>query len=372
MKTAMKNAWRSSAEIAMAAIACMLVLAFTLAVPTIAHAADAAQSSGSEGLTISQTFKATGAVPDSVTGEFSYELSAIGDAPVPGGTSPYTFELVGDNTSKTVPVAFGSSSSGDAFAFSTAGVFEYDVKCTTTGDDALKVDTARYHVSMSIVEDGAAAVGLRLDKIVVKNVETGDKPDGIAFNHTYAGPAKPIVGYDPPVKKSIKGGAPADNATFRFLFKADEASYPMPEGSSNGQRTVQVVGAGEAEIGEIEFTETGEYAYTVTEIDDGVAGYTYDKTEYRVLFTITEGEDGTLQLERQYLKDGKDAGDIAAFEYVNQYHGKKANPIQRAINKIMPKTGDPTWMMTVISAVLVIGVAIVIVAYAAMKRRRRD
>lgn len=372
MRTAMKNAWRGNAGIAMTAIACVFALAYALAVPATAHAVDAAQPSGPEGLTISQTFKTTGAVPDSVTGEFSYELSAIGDAPVPGGASPYAFKLVGDNASKTIPVAFGSSSSDDAFVFPNAGLFEYDVACTATGDDALKVDTSRYHVSIDIVEDSAAAAGLRLDKIVVKNVETGDKPDGIVFNHAYAGPAKSVVGYDPPVKKSIKGGAPAGNATFRFLFKADEASYPMPEGSSNGQKTVQVVGAGEVEIGEIEFAEAGEYAYTVTEIDDGVAGYTYDKTAYRVLFTITEGEDGTLQLERRYLKDGKDAGNIATFDYVNQYHGKQANPIQRAVNKIMPKTGDSTWMMTVISAVLVAGVVAAIVAYVAMKRRRRN
>lgn len=377
MKTAMKSAWRSAAGIVVAAIACGLALACALALPATVHAVDATRSNGAEGaedLVVSQTFKTTGTVPDSVTDTFSYELSATtSDAPVPGGTSPYTFELTGDNASKTIPVAFGSSSGGDAFVFLAAGVFEYDVECTTVGDDALKVDTIRYHISISIVDDEAADDGLRLDKIVVKNVETGDKPNGIEFNHAYTASAMFTVGYDPPVRKSIEGGTPASNATFRFLFKADDPSYPMPEGSSNGQKTVQVVGAGEVKIGDIAFTEPGEYTYTVTEIDDGVAGYTYDKTEYKITFTITaEVESNSRALGCKIMKDGQEINDIVAFDFTNQYAGKKANPIQRVINKIMPKTGDSTWMMTVISAILVIGVATALVAYAAMKRHRRN
>lgn len=377
MRTTKRNVWHGSVGIALSAIACAFALACAFVAPAASYAADVEQvddiddAVGSPaGLTVGQTFKTTGKVPAGVTGSFDYELTAVGGAPLPGGESGmYSFTLKGDGDSKTFPVTFDSASGADAFAFDHAGVFEYDVVCTSPGDDKMAVDKDKYHASIEVVN--AAGGALVLKQIVVKNSATGEKPDGIIFNHVYSGPSKSIVVHDPPVKKSIEGGVPASNATFRFLFKADEASYPMPEGSSNGQKTVQVVGTGEVEIGQIEFAEPGVYGYTVAEIDDGAAGYTYDKSMYKVTFTVTETEGNGLDAARTITKNGEEVQGIEAFDFVNQYQGKQANPVQRAMNKIMPKTGDSTWMLTAISAVLCISVATAIVAYAAIKRRRR-
>ena len=62
---------------------------------------------------------------------------------------------------------------------------------------------------------------------------------------------------DPPVQKIVEGNPPTDD-TFTFQMKAVTDGAPMPEGSKDGVKTVQITGNGSYEFGEMWFTEPGE------------------------------------------------------------------------------------------------------------------
>ena len=106
------------------------------------------------------------------------------------------------------------------------------------------------------------------------------------------------VSYDPPVKKLVTGDTPASPGIFRFRIEAVSntaelpvASMPMPEGTENGVKTMEIAGSGEKEFGEMVYAQAGDYVYRIVEENTGAAGYTYDKAEYILTVTVTEAGD---------------------------------------------------------------------------------
>jgi pilin isopeptide linkage protein len=87
----------------------------------------------------------------------------------------------------------------------------------------------------------------------------------------------------------IQGETPPEPAMFTFILEPDDDNEPLPENS-----TVSIEGAGEACFGEIEFTEPGEYHYTVYERDDGLDNYTYDDSVYELEVDVTYDNYGDL------------------------------------------------------------------------------
>ena len=61
----------------------------------------------------------------------------------------------------------------------------------------------------------------------------------------------------------------------------------MPEGAVDGKMSVEIGGSGEAPLGTVTFAEAGDYVYTITEIDGGKAGWTYDNTVYTLTVKVS-------------------------------------------------------------------------------------
>ena len=53
-------------------------------------------------------------------------------------------------------------------------------------------------------------------------------------------------------------------------------------------------------FGEITYKDPGTYAYTITEVNGGVAGVTYDTTEHSAVVTVAAGTDGELTASVKY------------------------------------------------------------------------
>jgi pilin isopeptide linkage protein len=102
--------------------------------------------------------------------------------------------------------------------------------------------------------------------------------------------------YDPPVKKTVFG-IPNYNATFTFKLQAQDSSYPMPPGSTNGTKTIRITGSGSGSFGVWSYERTGTYYYTVYEVNDMINGYTYDTAAYIITDMVKE-ENGALVLTR--------------------------------------------------------------------------
>jgi pilin isopeptide linkage protein/uncharacterized repeat protein (TIGR01451 family)/LPXTG-motif cell wall-anchored protein len=112
---------------------------------------------------------------------------------------------------------------------------------------------------------------------------------------------------DPPVAKTITGDTLVYDVDFSFTMTAANATDPMPEGSTDGSKTVTRTGAGAVEFGEISYDKVGTYTYTISEKDDGAEGFTYSTTVYTMTVTVTN-DAGTLEKTVTY----KDADGVAA------------------------------------------------------------
>jgi pilin isopeptide linkage protein/LPXTG-motif cell wall-anchored protein len=120
----------------------------------------------------------------------------------------------------------------------------------------------------------------------------------------------------------------------------------MPAGSKDGVKTVQITGNGSYEFGNMYYDEPGEWVYEISEIDDGVKGYTYDTTKYTLTVKVTEDADGDGYLDKTETVTGGD-GQIV---FTNVY---KAEPAPS------PKTGDGTAttvaLLTLLASAALIG-----------------
>ena len=119
---------------------------------------------------------------------------------------------------------------------------------------------------------------------------------------------------DPPIQKIVQGTS-GETDQFTFRMTADDPSYPMPEGSTNGVKTVTVTGPGSYEFGWMYFDHAGTYTYTVQEIAGDNTNYTYDTAPYKKT-TVVEEKDGHLVIVKSaYTRDGADS-DVAVFTNV--------------------------------------------------------
>ena len=87
-----------------------------------------------------------------------------------------------------------------------------------------------------------------------------------------------------PVRKAINGNPrPAgEEETFTFTL------VPESGAPASANATVTITDQGAATFGNITFTKTGEYTYTVKETAGSKPGYTYDATVHTVKITVTD------------------------------------------------------------------------------------
>jgi pilin isopeptide linkage protein len=161
----------------------------------------------------------------------------------------------------------------------------------------------------------------------------GGGSDRSSRSQTVTETAVTPVFVDPPVTKVVNGDTPSEAQEFRFVFRADDPLYPMPEGSSEGVKTASLMGAGSVEFGTIAYTSAGTYSYTVTEEDTGNRSYSYDKSIYRMTVTVTQNET-TLTADVQITRDGAAQESMV---FVNTY--------SRNILRRIVRTGDSSHVL---------------------------
>ena len=122
---------------------------------------------------------------------------------------------------------------------------------------------------------------------------------------------------DIPVVKYLGGLSVSRPADFTFILHAEGENDPMPENSTGRNKTITITGSGRTNFGTIHFNDPGTYTYTVQEVNDGVSGYTYDPTVYRVIFTVRE-EDSSLTVVRTVLDSN--GSEVRCSTFTNTYH----------------------------------------------------
>ena len=141
--------------------------------------------------------------------------------------------------------------------------------------------------------------------------------DGLEFTNTfYPLPSTGDIG----LEKKISGTKPKEDSRFHFLMRPEkpEENQPMPVGSMPDGAMMELEGAGQGSFATMHFTKPGVFNYTVEEVNDGLPGYTYDPSVYKVSFNVKQSENNIYDLlvERKIYKDDTEVEEIL---FDNQY-----------------------------------------------------
>ena len=258
----------------------------------------------------------------------------------------FTFELIEDGR----VVATGTNDASgkvtlSGIEYTSPGIHNYTIREYGHGTTANGVtySDATYRVTTTVKDNGDGTLDVThklvdADEAEFENVYTA-KSTKLALTA-----AKVLEGTD------LKAG--------QFTFKLSGGGVELTAtNDANGQVT----------FSELSFTQAGTYTFTISEVNDGQQGVTYDETERKVTVTVEDDRLGNLIAS-------VNQEELAACVFRNTYT-KPEEPAKPSTptppTKFIPQTGDPIESAPiVVSAVL--GVAILAVALVVNKRGKRN
>ena len=219
-------------------------------------------------------------------------------------------------------VDFTSQMTDDSPIYYTeAGTYEYDIIEVEKGVSYITTDTAKYHVTVVVTDNGAG----KLEVTSVTYTRDGAPTDEIVFNNTYKAEAPDAVVLAG--TKTLSGIRNIIDGEFAFLLK-----------DSNGKEIELVRNTGNNfQFAPLSFDALGTYTYTVTEVDTGKGGVDYDETIYTVTIEVTDTNlDGKMETTVTYKAGSEDKTAIA---FANTY---TAQPVKVALTGRKLLAGRPT------------------------------
>lgn len=254
----------------------------------------------------------------------------------------FTFELIEDGR----VVATGTNDASGNVALSTIkytapGVHNYTIREHGYGTTANGVtySDATYRVTTTVKDNGDGTLG-----VTHKLVDA----DEAEFENVYTAKSTKLA---LTAAKVLEG---ADLKAGQFTFKLSGGGVELTATNDvNGQVT----------FSELSFTQAGTYTFTISEVNDGQQGVTYDETERKVTVTVEDDRLGNL-----IASVNQEELEACVFRNTYTKPEEPAKPTTPATpTKFVPQTGDPIESAPiVVSAVL--GVAILAVALIVSKR----
>ena len=281
--------------------------------------------------------------PSSVTDQIRVHKTLTGRDLVAG---EFTFELIEDGH----VVATGTNDASGNVALSpieytAPGVHNYTIREHGHGTTANGVtySDATYRVTTTVKDNGEGALSVTheladADRAEFENVYTA-KPTKLALTA-----AKILEGAD------LKAG--------QFTFRLSGGGVEL---------TATNDASGQVTFSELSFTQAGTYTFTISEVNDGQRGVTYDEVERKVTVTVKDDLLGNL-----IASVNQEELEACVFRNTYTKPEEPAKPTTPTTpTKFIPQTGDPIESAPiVVSAVL--GVAILAVALVVSKRGKRS
>lgn len=205
----------------------------------------------------------------------------------------FTFALLdgdGNEVSSTTNAADGSFVFDD-LTFDKTGTYSYTVAEKSGNAGGITYDETLYGVTITVTEDTDT------NKLVaqVSYSKGNQSVEAMSFTNTYE--AIPI-GIQLGASKELQNASLAAGQ-FTFELTGSEGA-PMPEST-----TTTNTENGQVLFGEIAFDTVGEYDYTITEVNDGQEGITYDADATRTIHvSVTDRGEGFLGATVSYGEDG--------------------------------------------------------------------
>ena len=236
-----------------------------------------------DSLTITNTYKATNA-----------ELKATKEFEDWGKADSFTFQLAAVTENAPMPASdTASATEADPVAsfgkirYEKAGTYEYTITEVNGGADGVTYDTTDHKVVVTVSkEEGTNKLSASVKY---------DNKDSLIITNTYASTKAPIE-----VTKDFNDWGKAESFTFNLAAVTEDAPMPASDtATATKDKTL-------ASFGEIEYEKAGTYEYTITEVNDGADGVTYDTAPHSVVVTVTK-EEGTNKLSASVKYDGADS-----------------------------------------------------------------
>lgn len=258
----------------------------------------------------------------------------------------FTFELVeGGSVIATGTNDASGNVAFDSIEYASPGVHHYTIRERGHGsaENGVMFSDASYGVTTTVGDNGNGTLAVKhvLDDATTAEFENvyEAKPTRLALTA-----AKVLEGAD------LKAG--------QFTFKLSGGGVELTAtNDANGQVT----------FSELSFTQAGTYTFTISEVNDGQQGVTYDETERKVTVTVEDDHLGNL-----IASVNQEELEACVFRNTYTKPEEPAKPTTPATpTKFVPQTGDPIESAPiVVSAVL--GVAILAVALVVSKRGKRS
>ena len=164
----------------------------------------------------------------------------------------------------------------DTLSFSDVGVYEYRITEVDGGIEGVTYDISAHKVIVTVTKDESGS------KLVASI--SYDEAESLTVTNSFEYPAPTEA--TPEVTKALVGRDWNDDDEFTFRLDAVTEGAPLPEtvtaAATKAART--------AVFGSIRFDAEGTYEYTITEIDGGIEGVTYDISAHKVTVTVTKDE----------------------------------------------------------------------------------
>ena len=159
--------------------------------------------------------------------------------------------------------------------------FKYTISEVNAGDAGYTYEADVYTVTVTLTDNGDGTI------TATKSCNSGED---LTFANTYAAEGEVIL----TAKKALEGRTLAD-AQFSFELKDAEGNVLQTKtNDGSGNITFDKIVYDQDDAGKT-------FNYTISEVNAGDAGYTYDATVYNVTVTVTDSGDGTLKAKATYV-----------------------------------------------------------------------
>ena len=120
----------------------------------------------------------------------------------------------------------------------------------------------------------------------------------------------------PVVQTFTEEGGTAPGSTFDYTLKADDTSYPMPQGSADGVYDFTLTGSASAGL-LFTYDRVGVYSYTIYENTGSSENYTYDKNVYTVQVYIKNA--GNTSFSSEVIAKNQSGDKVPTIGFENSY-----------------------------------------------------
>ena len=197
-------------------------------------------------------------------------------------------------------------------------------------------DKWKYSWNVPKYDEEGKEIDYKIEETLITNWRPEYDPDSFDIVNIYVPPA---VLDEITVEKVITGATPQTPAQFKFTLTAldgavPSAEIPMPFDSADGVKTITITGEDEKSFGAITYTAPGTYVYTISEVNTGEDGYTYDESIYTLTVVVEEKSDRLIIASKILTKDGQSAEKAV---FINGYNPDHTNI---RVTKVWKGDGD--------------------------------